>query len=459
MTTAKARALDASAIEGPALDVLKRLQPVVSSGVVSSVSELAIEVEDRLGALEFGARVEIETPYGDLSAEVVRVGQGVAIAMPFGSVGGVRRGARARFHPAAACVAPSRAWLGRIVDGLGRPVDGKGPLPLGRLSRNLRTSPPPASLRDRLGPPVDFGVRALNAFCPTRAGQRIGLFSGAGIGKSTLLSMIARNTDCDAAVIALIGERGREVREFVEDNLGAEGLARSIVVVSTSDEPAMMRREAAFLAMTLAEHLRDQGGEVLCLMDSLTRVAAAQREIGLAAGEPPTAKGYTPSVFSLLPKLLERAGPGLPGAGTVTGVFTVLVEGDDHDEPIADAARALLDGHVVLDRRIAERGVFPAVDVLRTISRSALGVVAPDERETTTRARTLASAYDDMRELIRIGAYKDGADPEIDRAIRFQSMLDRFVGQDAAVAARRSASIAELSAMVRTVDTEDLNGG
>jgi flagellum-specific ATP synthase len=436
-------------ITAAAPDALKRLRPVVSKGVVAAVSELAIEVEDRLGALEFGARVEIETPTGALAAEVVRVGRGTAIAMPFGSVAGVRRGAQARFLPAAASIAPTKGWLGRIVDGLGRPIDGKGPLPHGRCWRDLRAGPPLASLRDRLGAPVDFGVRALNVFCPTRAGQRIGLFSGSGIGKSTLLSMIARNTDCDAAVIALIGERGREVREFVEDHLGEEGLSRSIVVVSTSDEPAMMRREAAYLALTLAEYLRDQGAEVLCLMDSLTRVAAAQREIGLAAGEPPTSKGYTPSVFSLLPRLLERVGPGLGGGGTVTGVFTVLVEGDDNEEPIADAARALLDGHVVLDRRIAERGIFPAVDILKTISRAAHGVLSADERVAAASARSFASAFEDMRDLIRIGAYKDGADHEIDRAIRFQAMLDRFIAQEAGVATQRSDSFFELAAIVR----------
>ncbi len=320
--------------------ILRRTGPVAFAGAVSSVTDLAIDIEDRMGALEVGARVEIETASEILVAEIVGVAGGGAIAMPFGDVAGVRRGARVRFSSASAAVGPSRGWLGRIVDGLGRPADGRGALPAFGPLRDVRASPPPAALRNRLGPRVDFGVKALNAFCPARAGQRLGVFSGSGIGKSTLLSMIARNTRSDFNVIALIGERGRELREFVEDTLGAEGLSRSVVVIATSDEPAMMRREAAFLAMTIAESFRDAGAHVLCLMDSLTRVAAAQREIGLAAGEPPTAKGYTPSVFSLLPKLLERAGPGRTGQGAVTGVFSVLVEGDDHDEPIADAARA-----------------------------------------------------------------------------------------------------------------------
>jgi len=261
--------------------------------------------------------------------------------------------------------------------------------------------------------------------------------------------MIARNTRCDVAVIALIGERGREVREFIEESLGEAGLARSVVIAATSDEPAMMRREAAYLAMTVAEHFRDEGAHVLCLMDSLTRVAAAQREIGLAAGEPPTAKGYTPSVFSLLPKLLERAGSGLAGAGAVTGVFTVLVEGDDHDEPIADAARAILDGHVVLDRRIAERGRFPAIDILRSVSRTTLGVPETGLVETVRRARALAAVYEDMREMIRIGAYKRGASPEVERAIEFHAALESFLAQardECASAAEAEETLARLTA-------------
>ncbi|NWG92942.1 MAG: flagellar protein export ATPase FliI [Parvularculaceae bacterium] len=428
---------------------LRRFGPVAVSGAVDSVSDLAIRVEDRLGALEVGARVEIETAAGGLAAEVVSLARGAAVCLPFGGVGGVKRGARAEFNSAAACVSPSRAWLGRVVNALGAPVDGKGPIAAGRRPRNLRASPPQAALRERLGPPVEFGVRALDAFCQARVGQRLGIFSGSGVGKSALLSMIARNTRCDVAVIALIGERGREVREFIEESLGEAGLARSVVIAATSDEPAMMRREAAYLAMTVAEHFRDEGAHVLCLMDSLTRVAAAQREIGLAAGEPPTAKGYTPSVFSLLPKLLERAGSGLAGAGAVTGVFTVLVEGDDHDEPIADAARAILDGHVVLDRRIAERGRFPAIDILRSVSRTTLGVPETGLVETVRRARALAAVYEDMREMIRIGAYKRGASPEVERAIEFHAALESFLAQardECASAADAEETLARLTA-------------
>lgn len=431
---------------------LRRSGPVACSGAVDSVTDLAIRVEDRLGALEVGARVEIETAAGGFTAEVVGVSRGGAICLPFGAVDGVRRGARAAFMAASAAIAPSGAWLGRVVDGLGRPVDGKGPIVSGRVPRDLRAAPPPAALRERLGPPAEFGVKALDVFCPARVGQRLGIFSGSGVGKSALLAMIARNTACDVAVIALVGERGREVREFIEDNLGPEGLARSVVIVATSDEPAMMRREAAFLAMTVGEHFRDAGAHVLCLMDSLTRVAAAQREIGLSAGEPPTVKGYTPSVFSLLPKLLERAGAGTAGAGAVTGIFTVLVEGDDHDEPIADAARAILDGHIVLDRRIAERGRFPAIDILKSVSRSAFDAPGSRSLSVAREARALASVYEDMREMIRIGAYKAGANPEVDAAIAFQARLETFLAQAREEKVSAATAQSDLAAMLAGQD-------
>lgn len=432
---------------------LRRNGPIAFAGAVSAVTDLAIEIEDRLGALEVGARVEIETAAGVLVAEIVGVSAGGSIAMPFGDVAGVKRGAPVRFASPSAAVAPSRVWLGRIIDGLGRPADGRGVLPAFGPLRDVRSGPPPAAMRDRLGPRVDFGVKALNAFSPARAGQRLGVFSGSGIGKSTLLSMIARNTRSDVNVIALIGERGRELREFVEDSLGPEGLARSVVVIATSDEPAMMRREAAFLAMTIAESFRDAGAHVLCLMDSLTRVAGAQREIGLAAGEPPTAKGYTPSVFSLLPKLLERAGPGLAGAGAVTGVFSVLVEGDDHDEPIADAARALLDGHIVLDRRIAERGRFPAVDILKTVSRSAQGVLDAGEFDLVRNARALASEFEDVRDMLKIGAYRRGANPATDLAIDYHARLEALLSQPDG----RAVSVEDTFAALRAI-APDLAG-
>lgn len=425
--------------------------PVTLFGAVEEVAGIAVKIADRAAALEVGARLSLGGLDGPLMLEAVGLGRGHAICMPFGTLAGVRRGVRARFDGRATTFAPSRAFLGRVVDALGRPIDGKGPIAPGSAARALRAAPPPAPLRARLGSTVDFGVRALDAFSPVREGQRIGIFSGSGIGKSSLLAMIARNTACDSAVIALVGERGREVREFIEDSLGEAGLSRAVVVVATSDEPAMMRREAAYLAMTFAEYFRDEGDHVLCVMDSLTRVAAAQREIGLAAGEPPTAKGYTPSVFSLLPSLLERAGPGLdaPGAGAVTGVFSVLVEGGDHDEPIADAARAILDGHIVLSRKIAERGRFPAVDILRSVSRSA--PADEDRARLAAAARRLAAVHDDMSEMIRIGAYKTGSNPEVDRAALFHVELEAILSQGVEEKADAAAAMAMLNAALARV--------
>jgi flagellum-specific ATP synthase len=317
----------------------------------------------------------------------------------------------------------------------------------------LRAAPPIASQRARLGEQVDLGVAALSLFVPVREGQRVGVFSGSGVGKSSLLSMIARHTACDVNVIALIGERGREVREFVEDSLGEAGLARSVVIVATSDEAAILRREAAFLALTVAEYFRDEGDHVLCLVDSLTRIATAQREIGLAAGEPPTTKGYTPSVFSLLPKLLERAGPGRDQqAGAVTGVFSVLVEGDDADEPVADAARALLDGHIVLSRKIAERGRFPAIDILKSISRTASSVQSARDARLVEKARRYASLYDDMREMIAIGAYRRGSDADTDRSIIFHTALEELLTQQPEKVMRHAEAFAALGAL--TAETE-----
>jgi flagellum-specific ATP synthase len=275
----------------------------------------------------------------------------------------------------------------------------------------------------------------MDVFTTTCRGQRLGIFAGSGVGKSVLLSMLARQASCDGVVVGLIGERGREVREFIEETLGEEGLRRAIVVVATSDEPALKRRQAAYMTMAISEYMRDQDLEVLCLMDSVTRFAMAQREIGLAAGEPPTTKGYTPTVFTELPKLLERAGPGPvrpdgTTAGPITALFTVLVDGGDHDEPIADAVRGILDGHIVMDRKIAERGRFPAIDVLKSVSRTLPACQTPPERELNKRARQSLSAYANMEELIRIGAYRAGADPIVDRAITLNPALEAFLGQD-----------------------------
>jgi len=416
--------------------VIERLDPLTVSGRVAAVNGLLIEARGGLSRLSVGARAEIQCAGAKpLAAEVVGFRDERALLMPFGPVEGVAPGALIKLEPHAAAVRPTTAWLGRIVDAFGNPIDGKGPLPQGTAAYPLRSPPPPAHARDRVGERLDVGVRAMNVFTTCCRGQRLGVFAGSGVGKSVLLSMLAKNADCDAVVVGLIGERGREVREFVEETLGEAGLRRAVVVVATSDEPALKRRQAAYMTLAVAEFLRDQDLHVLCLMDSVTRFAMAQREIGLAAGEPPTTKGYTPTVFTELPKLLERAGPGPvrpdgTTAGPITGLFTVLVDGDDHNEPIADAVRGILDGHIVMERAIAERGRFPAINVLKSISRTMPGCHLPHEREIVADARRTLSAYANMEELIRIGAYRAGADPQVDRAIILNPALEGFLSQD-----------------------------
>jgi flagellum-specific ATP synthase len=325
-------------------------------------------------------------------------------------------------------------------------------LPRGRGGRAIRATPLPAAKRARVGDRIETGVRALDLFAPLCRGQRLGLFAGSGVGKSVLLSMLARWTECDVAVIGLVGERGREVQEFIQDDLGAAGLARSIVVVATSDEPALMRRQAAWTTLAVAEHFRDQGHNVLCLMDSVTRFAMAQREIGLASGEPPATKGYPPTVFAELPRLLERAGPGLPGEGSITGVFTVLVDGDDHNEPIADAVRGILDGHVVITRAIAERGRYPAIDVLKSVSRTLPGAHTPAENALRMAARGALSTYNDMQEIIRLGAYKTGSNHEVDRAIRIAPQIEALLGQGKQDHGAIGESFDRLAAILRADD-------
>ncbi|MDP1730660.1 MAG: flagellar protein export ATPase FliI [Devosia sp.] len=399
-------------------------------GRVKTVQGLLIEVVGPVRELRVGGRVTIETAAGaELPGEIIGFRDGHALCLPFGPVAGVRLGCRVVFKSHDGAVFPSDSWLGRVVDANGDPIDGKGPIARGAAPYPLRQSPLAAHDRARVGGPLDMGVRALNTFTTICEGQRLGIFAGSGVGKSVLMSMLALNAAVDVAVIGLIGERGREVQEFVTDYLGETGLENAVVVVATSDEAALMRRQAAYLTLTLAEYFRDQGLRVLCMMDSLTRFAMAQREIGLATGEPPTAKGYPPTVFTELPRLLERAGPGLVNSGSVTGLFTVLVEGDDHNEPIADAVRGILDGHIVMERAIAERGRYPAVNVLRSISRTMPGCVPVSFRPTLSKARELMSVYSDMEELIRLGAYRKGSDPTVDRALAINPALEAFLSQ------------------------------
>ena len=331
-------------------------------------------------------------------------------------------------------LAISSRWLGRIVDPEGQPLDGLGPLYQGDAQRNIYAAPPEATRRARVGERVDLGVSVLNIFTPLCHGQRLGVFSGSGVGKSTLLAMLTRYTECDVAVVALVGERGREVREFIEDELGTEGLARSVVVVATSDSQPLLRRGAAYAAITIAEYFRDQGKNVLLLMDSVSRFCLALREIALSTGEPPASRGYPPSVFAELPLMLERAGPGLDRndgirPGQITALFTVLVEGDDHNEPVADAVRGILDGHIKLDRLIAEAGRYPAVDVLGSLSRMAGSCLTQDQSTTAARARAVISLWKEMGEMVRLGVYRLGSDPAVDDATRLAPKIEAALCQ------------------------------
>lgn len=398
-------------------------------GEVAGIQGMLVEIDGVKGHLSIGDRCHLAGRGGrQVACEVVGFREGRALAMPYGPLEGVGLGQKAVLAASEPAIHPTDHWLGRILNAFGDPVDGLGPLPRGDVGYPIRNTPPPAHARQRIGGKIDLGVRCLNTFVTCCGGQRMGIFAGSGVGKSILMAMMARFSSAEIIVIGLIGERGREVQEFVQDQLGPQGLARSVVIVATSDESALMRREAAYTTLAVAEYFRDEGKDVLCLMDSVTRFAMAQREIGLSAGEPPATKGYTPTVFSELPRLLERAGPGT-GAGTITGLFTVLVEGDDHNEPISDAVRGILDGHIVLDRTIAHRNRYPAVNILRSVSRTLPDCNTEDQNALVNRARQLLAAYDDMSELIRLGAYRRGSDPLVDEAIDHYQPLETFISQ------------------------------
>ncbi len=408
-------------------DQIAQIDPVEIYGRVAGVRGLLVEVAGSVHAMSVGARVTIETSGRTIPCEVIGFSGSNALLMPFATLDGVRRGCKAVVSSVAE-VRPCSGWLGRVVNAMGEPVDGNGPIELGPSPCGFRNAPPSAHARQRVAGPLDLGVRALNTFITCCRGQRMGIFAGSGVGKSVLLSMLARNVAADVCVIGLVGERGREVQEFLQDDLGDAGLARSVVVVATSDEPALMRRQAAYLTLTVAEYFRDEGLSVLVLMDSVTRFAMAQREIGLSAGEPPTAKGYTPTVFTELPRLLERAGPGI-GDGCITGIFTVLVDGDDHNEPVADAVRGILDGHIVMERAIAERGRYPAINILKSVSRTMPRAADPAFLPVIKRAKQVMATYADMEELIRLGAYRPGSSAEVDEAIRLHQPLEAFLTQ------------------------------
>jgi flagellum-specific ATP synthase len=360
---------------------------------------------------------------GGCTCEVVGFKERRALLMPLGATDGIGYGAEVVWQDEAVTVAVGEELLGRVLDGMGRPIDG-GPRLGSRTRRPVSATAPDPLGRTLIAEPMATGVKVLDGLLTLGRGQRISIMAGSGVGKSTLLGMIARNVEADVNVVCLIGERGREVREFVELNLGPEGLARSVLVVVTSEQSPALQVKGAFLAQTIAEWFRDQGRDVLVLMDSITRLAQAQRQIGLAAGEPPTRGGFTPSVFSVMPALLERAGPGA-GGGSITGIYTVLVEGDDIHDPIGDAVRGIVDGHVVLSRQLASHGLYPAVDVLASLSRLMGRVAEPGHRQAASRYRDLLATWRENEELVKLGAYRKGSDPAIDEAIaRFPGLRD-----------------------------------
>ncbi len=413
----------------PLVEVLRsqvrHLPPVQRVGTVTGVAGLVIESDGPnvgLGELCLVRSVRDEF---SVRAEVVGFREHRVLLMPLGDTAGLHVGCEvaAADRPLLPIAGPE--LLGRVLDALGNPFDGLGLLPIDRTTRG--TTPPHPLRRQRIKDPFVTGVRAIDTFIPFGRGQRLGLFAGSGVGKSTLMGMIARASEADVVVIALVGERGREVREFIEKDLGPDGMARAVVVVATSDTPAPLRLRAALTATSIAEGYRDQGRNVLFMMDSVTRFAMAQREIGLAIGEPPTTRGYTPSVFAMLPRLLERSGAGTTGA--ITALYTVLVEGDDMNEPVADAVRGILDGHIVLSRALAHFNHYPAIDILESVSRLTRDVCSPDEVALSGQAREQLALYRKNEDLVSIGAYQKGSNPALDRAVALNEPLKNFLRQ------------------------------
>jgi ATP synthase in type III secretion protein N len=419
---------------------LERAAPLRLRGRVTRVAGVAVEAA--AAGLRLGEAVRILTPgRPSLDAEVVGLREDRAVLLPLGEPSGIGPESEVVGTGRPHAIRVGEPLRGRILDGLGAPIDGRG-LPDGLEEWAVDRPAPQPLARRRIARPLPLGVRALDALATVGEGQRLGLFAGAGVGKSTLLGQIARNTRAELSVICLVGERGREVREFVEDALGPEGLARSVVVAATSDAPALVRLKAAHVATAIAEWFAGRGQDVLLMLDSLTRYARAQREVGLAAGEPPARQGYPPSVFAALPRLLERAGNRERGG--ITGLYTVLVAGGDLDEPVADEVRGLLDGHVVLDRRIAERGRYPAMDPLASLSRVMPAITTDAHRVAAARLRALLAAVERVRDLVAVGAYRRGGDPEADVALERLPEIEAFLAQGAHERERWEASLARL---------------
>jgi FliI/YscN family ATPase len=435
---------------------ITHLNPLSISGRVVQVVGLTVEI---IGLnCQVGEVCEIQTGNrASLMAEVIGFRNNHMLLMPFGSMEGIQPDSTVRSVSRAFKAPAGRSLIGRVLNGLGEPIDDQGPLEsVDWVSTNQ--SPPHPLQRSAIAEPLGTGVRVIDGMLTCGKGQRMGIFAGSGVGKSTLLGSIVRNSESDISVIALIGERGREVREFLERDLGPEGLARSVIVVSTSDQPALIRLKAALVAMTIAESFRDQGMDVMFMMDSVTRYAMAQREIGLSIGEPPASKGYTPSVFAMLPRLLERAGRG--ATGSITGFFTVLVEGDDFNEPICDAVRGILDGHIILSRTLAARNHYPAIDVLNSVSRVMPAITTRDHMQLAAFARKNLAVYEKIRDLVNIGAYVKGSDPEADLALLVNPVLNSFLQQDVKEASSFETTLQSLTDISRvSMDRERILNG
>lgn len=427
--------------------LIPNIEPMVMAGKVTRVAGLSIEScgpNVQIGSI---CRVLPRSGQGHVMAEVVGFKGETVLSMPLGEMLGIEPGATITSKGRHLEVRVGEGLIGRVLDGLGQPLDGR-PLPPGGVPISTYAVPPNPLARNRISEVLPTGVRVIDALLTCGRGQRFGIFAGSGVGKSTLLGMIARHSRADLNVIALVGERGRELREFIERDLGPEGMARSVVVVATSDKPALVRLKAAAVATSIAEYFRNEGCDVVLMMDSVTRYAMAQREVGLAVGEPPASRGYTPSVFALLPKLLERAGTS--DKGTITGIYTVLVDGDDMNEPIADAVRGILDGHIILSRNIAARNHYPPIDVLGSVSRVASDICPSGVLETAREAKRYLAAYEGAKDLIEIGAYVRGSNPEVDRALELKRPLDVFLRQDREEYADCETAWRELASILRS---------
>lgn len=429
-----------------------------SSRIVGSTKAI-VGLTLTVGGLEavagIGSRCRVFGRKGITDGEVVGAQGSDLCVLPFGGWDGVAVGDPVELIELDDLIYPDESWIGTVVDALGRPLSQYDRAPRPRKKSSTKAQPPGAFERKQVGEKLETQIKCVDVFAPICRGQRMGVFAGSGVGKSTLMAMLARNADADVIVIGLIGERGREVQQFIREDLGTEGMARAVVVVSTGDEAPLLRKQAALTTTAIAEHFKSKGKQVLLLLDSVTRFAMAQREIGLARGEPPTLRGYPPSVFSELPHLLERTGPGREGEGDITALYTVLVDGDDMNEPIADAVRGIVDGHLVLDRRIAEQGRFPAIDLQKSLSRMLPGCHSLEEFEITKAARKALGRYADMEDLIRLGAYKPGSDAYTDQAVLLFQAASPFLSQQRNECSPASQSFAEMYRMILEAGIED----